>query len=216
MRRVSITDAGGIDIDITPDLHIRLLQHASSAEVLEAAVRDPSVDPYAHILWPSSLAAARALPPIVRPGHVVLDVGAGTGLCALTAAALGARAVALDRDAASLARISRASRMNRVIVETVLCDVYSAASLPDCDLAVFADLLYEPALARAIGLRIVEVMSRGGSVIIADPGRASRAVLDGMLTREGIDVAYRDVVVQLPGDTPAIVQVAVLSAERCA
>jgi predicted nicotinamide N-methyase len=203
-------DESEIEVRVQPDVCVRLLQSESPDAVLERAVLDDRVDPYAHIVWPSSVAAARAVTRFITPGMHVLDVGAGTGLCAITAAVMGAQAAALDRDAPSLARITRAAALNGVSVETVCFDIFSRDPMPHCELAVFADLLYETALASAVADRVTEMVRRGAVCIIADPGRAGRATFDAHASARGFAVAYDDVEVQLPGDTPAVVQVAVV------
>jgi predicted nicotinamide N-methyase len=206
-----MTHSQPIEIAVTPSIRIQLLQHKSSDAVLEAAIRDAATDPYAHLIWPASLAAARALARVPRTGQVILDVGAGTGLGALTAAALGARAIAIDRDAAALARITDAARMNGVTVQCMQLDITSETPLPLCDAAVFADLLYETDLARAVANRVLEVLATGATAIVADPGRMGGPLFDEMMVENDVSITWAEMTVQLPGDSPESVQVAILS-----
>ena len=67
---------------------LEILQLAVPESALEGAVRGER-DPYAGILWPASIAAARAILPFLRPGMYVVDAGAGTGLISLAAARAG-------------------------------------------------------------------------------------------------------------------------------
>jgi hypothetical protein len=62
-----------------------------------------------------------------------------------------------------------------------------------------------------VARRVLEVVGQGGTAIIADPGRAARAELDRVLQSRGVRFTFEDVRVQLPGDTPAVVQVACIT-----
>ena len=54
VRRVRIEPAAGIVVTV--------LVPSDADAVLDAALRDAAVDPYAHTLWPAGLAAAAARP----------------------------------------------------------------------------------------------------------------------------------------------------------
>jgi len=158
------------------------------------------VDPYAAVLWPAALACARQLPGRVRAGERVLDLGAGTGLCALTAARLGAHCRALDHDAAARAAIARAAARQRLDVEVLPFDLAGPEPLPPGELAILADLLYEPVLARAAAARTLELLRRGARALVGDPGRSGRALFLELLAAAGIAVEFVDRSVRVPGE----------------
>jgi hypothetical protein len=59
------------------------------------------------------------------------------------------------------------------VVEPVLFDLFSQDELPECDILVAADVLYNKELAQQIGKRVVEVLSRDSppSLLITDSQR---------------------------------------------
>jgi predicted nicotinamide N-methyase len=200
-----------LTVEVAPGLHITILLPLDPDQRLEAALTETDADPYAAVLWPAAFAVAAELPALVRPGMRVLDLGAGTGLAALTAARLGARASALDHDPFALRLIDRAARLQGLAVETQLFDLYSEAPLPPADLVAMADLLYEPALARAAGRRVLEQVTRGGIAVVGDPGRRGRVDFLAVLAASGIRVSFRTVRVRMPGeDRPTEVGVLVV------
>ncbi len=76
-----------VEVPVAPRLSITVLRASDADGVLEAAVSAGS-DPDAAIVWPAAVAVAGELPRRLGAGERVLDLGAGTGLCALTAARL--------------------------------------------------------------------------------------------------------------------------------
>jgi predicted nicotinamide N-methyase len=154
-------------------LRVWVWEAADAEQVLTAAIAGGG-DPYAAILWPAAVAVARELPGRVHAGQRVLDLGTGTGLCALTAAALGARVLALDHDPGALRLLEHAARQQGLALETAPFDLAGDAALPPGELGILADVLYEPALARAAARRVAELVGRGGRAVIGDPERFGR------------------------------------------
>jgi predicted nicotinamide N-methyase len=200
-----------IDLDVTPGMSITVLEAADADVVLEESIQLEG-DPYAAILWPSAVAAAARVATIVRRGDTVLDLGAGTGLAALTAARCGARAIALDHDPFARAVVSAAAAMQKLNVEVRAFDVRSHDPLPAGDIVVLADLLYELELAHAAARRTREALAAGARVVIGDPARYGRMEYQRLLAEAGISVTFEDVLVPLPGESrPARVGLAVLT-----
>lgn len=198
-----------VRIELGDGVEVVVHERADADAVLAAAVEGAAVDPYAAILWPAAVAVARELVGRVRPDERVLDVGAGTGLCALAAARLGAEAVALDHDVGALELIRAAAAVQGVGVRTSAFDLLGPEALPAADVVAFADLLYEAELARATARRAWEAVRGGARVVVGDPGRFTRAEFVREASRLGLAVEFRDVTVRLPGERlPSVVGVA--------
>jgi len=193
-------DRQRLEVEVAPGLTVTVFQAGDPEHVLDDAVSAGS-DPYAAIVWPAALAVARELPGRVRAGERVLDLGAGTGLCALTAARLGARACALDHEPSALRAIACAAALQALAVETSHFDLFGPEPLPPGDLAVLADVLYEPALARAAAARTAEMLLRGGRVVVGDPARIGRAAFVEALAAGGIPVHFEERSVRVPGES---------------
>ncbi|MBX6366186.1 MAG: methyltransferase domain-containing protein, partial [Gemmatimonadetes bacterium] len=142
-------------------------------------------------------------------GERVLDLGAGTGLSARTAARRGARATALDHDPLALELVAAAAALQGLAVEARRFDLAGDEPLPPADTVVLADVLYEPALARAAARRVAEAVARGARALVGDPGRLARAEFVATLRAAGLDVAFDEVTAAVPGErTPATVALA--------
>ncbi len=188
-----------VDVPVAPGLTVTVLRARDPEHVLEAALSVGS-DPYAAIVWPAAVVVAGELPGRVRVGERVLDLGAGTGLCALTAARLGARAHALDHDPAALAAVARAAALQGVRVHTSRFDLAGPEPLPPGELAILGDVLYEPGLARAAAARALEVLRRGGRIVVGDPARVGRGPFLEELAAAGFTAEFRERTVRVPGE----------------
>ncbi|HEX6307067.1 MAG TPA: methyltransferase domain-containing protein [Longimicrobiales bacterium] len=186
-----------VDVEPVPGMELFVLEAADPEIVLDETAQATG-DAYAAILWPSALAAAARLPDLVRRRDTVLDLGAGTGLVALTAARLGARAEALEHDPFARAVIAEAARLQRLRVTVIDGDIAADATFPDADLVVMADLLYEPELARTAARRALELLARGTRVLVTDPGRFSRTTFERALHDAGVRVEFEDILVRVP------------------
>lgn len=136
-------------------------------------------DPLASSYWP----AARPLAALIAEsgwakGQRVLELGAGTGLCSLTAASSGAASVlATDVSELALQLLSSAAAEQGLAVRTARLDALDASSqpLPPADLLVLSDLFVTEELARGHARRCAEALASGYSrVLVVDPGRSTR------------------------------------------
>lgn len=201
---MELYDVGGrsaklATVEIRPGLDVKVLEAADPEEMLLLSIQTPA-DPYAGVLWPAAIAAARAMADELRPGETALELGAGTGLCSLTAARLGHRAIALDYDRFALGLIRKAAELQEVDVDVRRFDLYDKASLPAAEVVVIADLLYEQSLSEVAAHRAIEAVRRGSRVLIGDPGRFGRPVFEYVLEQEGMKVDFRTTYARLPKD----------------
>lgn len=133
------------------------------------------------MVWPAGQVCAHSLAQLPLAGKRVLELGAGTGLCSLAAAACGATVVAADYRKEPLRLLKRSMKRNSELlgreldITTLLLDIKSAEPLPTADIVVAADLLYLPCTARALAHRCVESLQKGAElVLIGDCGRPGR------------------------------------------
>lgn len=182
-------------------VRVRLLEASDVDALLDDAIDRGAPAPYGVVLWPSAVAVARRL--VVEgglQGKRVVDVGAGTGLCALVAAKLGADVLAVDVDEKPLALLAEAARVDGLSLETATFNLLGDAPLPEGEMVILADLLYEQILAKGCGRRTLEAHRRGSRVLVGDPERAFRGTFAHVLAEEGVPARFDTVYVQLPGD----------------
>ena len=145
---------------------------ASRLAAAELGQSDPGI-PFWAFAWTGGLGIARYLAehPDEVAGRRVVDVGSGSGLCAIVAARSGASSVrAFDIDPLSEAAVALNARINRVHVGFTRIDPLSAPP-PACDVILAGDVCYE----QTMGGRMIEWLRaaalRGTRVLIGDPGR---------------------------------------------
>ncbi len=130
--------------------------------------------PYWAATWPGGLALARHIldkPSLVK-GRRVLDLGAGSGVCAIAAATCGASHVlAADIDPLACLAVAANAQHNGVEVATVCADLLGSAATA-WDLILAADLWYERFLAQRVNAWLREQAAAGTEVLIGDVGRA--------------------------------------------
>jgi len=127
-------------------------------------------DPFGVVMWPGSILASNELMKKHYSAQVsplknatVLVLGAGTGVEAQTAALLGAKVVATDISPLTLKLLEHGAEVETRIDNTFEAryfDLFSDDVLPECDILIAADVLYNPELASQVGRRLYEAIVR--------------------------------------------------------
>ncbi len=138
----------------------------------ELGLVDPPL-PFWAFPWPGGLAIARFLddhPDAVR-GRRVVDVGAGSGLCAIVASRHGASSVlAIDVDPLAEAAVAVNARANGLQIQFRGTDPLEDEP-PACDVILAGDVCYEQPMADRMLEWLRRAHERGTRVIVGDPGR---------------------------------------------
>jgi predicted nicotinamide N-methyase len=154
------------------------LHLADDAVALWQAVRSITGDPdepipFWGVAWGGGLALARYLRdhPDVAAGRRVLDLGSGSGICAIAAAQAGATNVtAAEIDPFAIAAIELNARANRQRVVALPADLLDEGP-PETDLILAGDCWYEEPTARRATAWLRGAWERGIDVLLGDPGR---------------------------------------------
>ena len=181
VRRVTHGDVGGLH---TLEADYAAASAATAATNADAAPLQPH-DGLATCFWPAARPLAAALhSPALLPslaGVRVLELGCGTGVCSLAAAARGATVLATDVEPVALCLVRRAAAEQQIAtLQTAPFDAMCAeAALPTveggpAELLVMSDLFVTPGLATALAARAVEATRSGTTVLVVDPGRPTR------------------------------------------
>lgn len=144
-------------------------------------------DPFGNKVWPSALATGLELIAFAerfRDGTLrgvrVVELGAGTGVPSLTAALLGADVVCTDLAHTSLRLVEAAAAYQQAGIEssggalrTQSLDLAQRKEqpLPECDLVIVTDLLFNDVLARHVAGRCIEAHRNGYGFMVASPPR---------------------------------------------
>lgn len=162
--------------------------------------------PFWAFAWAGGQALARYLldNPHVTARRRVLDLGSGSGLTAIAAAAAGATSVlASELDPIAIAAIGLNAALNNVSIGTTgdLLDTDGG----DAQVVLAADIWYERRLAaRALGL-LLRASARGATVLAGDVGRA-------FLPREHLrDLAAYDIPVVADLENAAVKRTRILT-----
>lgn len=137
--------------------------------------------PYGVALWPAAIALAHELAgrgPALA-GRSLLELGAGTGLPGLVAAAFGAQVRQTDRHDLARAIGLRNAARNAADVRYDLADWASWDDPARYDYIVGADILYAEQLHPQLELILAANLAPGGRALLADPfRRASLGLLE--------------------------------------
>lgn len=162
---------------LVPEIVLRL---ANDATGIFGATSDLESDgeampPYWAFAWPGGQATARYLldHPEEVIGRSVIDIGAGSGIAAIAAARSGARSVrAADIDPLACVAAEMNADANGTHIETTANDVLG--DVPEADLVLIGDLVYEPELAVRVAALLDAAAARGIDVLLADRTSAKR------------------------------------------
>ena len=142
--------------------------------------------PYWAELWPSSIALARAVAAAAPVGARGLELGCGLGLPSIAAALCGAHVLATDRSTDALTFTTYNAALNGTSVEVDVCswaDAESVVSRAPWDLVLGADVLYPHADLTDLAELLPRLVTAGGEVWLADPGRPPAAAFVASCTR---------------------------------
>ena len=143
------------------------------ATAVELRLDDPPL-PYWGFPWPGGLALAHHLVAHAElvMGRRVLDLGTGSGLCAIVALRCGAAsATGVDVDPIARAAADLNARANDVDLSVTGRDVL-AEPPTDVDVILAGDISYEESMASAIHRWLRAASDAGVTVLVGDPGRA--------------------------------------------
>lgn len=140
--------------------------------------------PYGVVLWPAALALAHEI--AVRAaefrGKTLLELGAGTGLPGMAAAALGASVVQTDRTELNTYVCRRNGERNGLAgIEYRVADWTEWTDQTRYDWIVGSDILYADTLHVALRWIFTNNLAPGGRVLLSDPYRPpSLPLLEGL------------------------------------
>lgn len=167
-RPEPVPDVPGVRLQTADDV---MSVMAAAGEVLGQA--DPPL-PFWAFPWAGGLAVARYVqdhPDEVASRHVV-DVGSGSGLCAIVAVRMGAAsAQAVDIDPLAEAAVALNARANGVRIGFSRRDILGDDP-PVCDVILAGDVCYEEVMAERMIAWLRLAADRGTRVLVGDPGRA--------------------------------------------
>jgi predicted nicotinamide N-methyase len=168
---------------LLPEISLRLATEVTPLwRATEAYLSANAIEPpFWAFAWAGGQALARLLldrPELVR-GERVLDLCAGSGLCAIAAALAGAaRVVAVDTDPLAAVAIAMNAEQNGVRVEAHAEDILGRESLPSWfeapGVVLAGDVCYDAAMTRAVLPWLEARAGEGALVLLGDPGRAYR------------------------------------------
>ncbi len=157
---------------------------------LQVETGDPDAAlPYWAFAWSGGLAIAHFLAerPETVTGRRVLDLGCGSGLCAIAAASAGATTVtAVDIDPYAVAAVALNARANGVRVTAVGRDILDDP-VPDVDVILAGDCWYEGGLADRVMPWLRAARDAGVDVLLGDP-RRRYLTTDGLTELASYDV----------------------------
>jgi predicted nicotinamide N-methyase len=130
---------------------------------LEGGEVGATPDPFGVVMWPGSIVASQEMARQGIQNKTILIIGAGTGVEAQAAVLLGAsHVIATDVFPLTLKLLEYGARQANISdrISTQRFDLFSNDPLPDCDVMVVADVIYNERLGAQIGVRCEELLTR--------------------------------------------------------
>lgn len=130
---------------------------------LEGGEVGATPDPFGVVMWPGSIVASQEMARQGIQNKTVLIIGAGTGVEAQAAVLLGAsHVIATDVHPLTLKLLEYGAVQANISdrISTQQFDLFSNDALPDCDVMVVADVIYNERLGAQIGVRCEELLTR--------------------------------------------------------
>lgn len=162
---------------LVPEIRLHVAADAQRIfETAEALARSPEsrYPPYWAFAWPGGQALARYIldNPSLADGRRVVDIGSGSGIGAIAAALRGAhRVLAVDVDPVAERAIVLNAAVNGVAERIGTSRRDLLGELPEADLVLISDLVYEPELALRVGAFLERASRAGIEVLLGDRQR---------------------------------------------
>jgi predicted nicotinamide N-methyase len=157
---------------------LRLLRPRNGDAILDELLDtdDPDEDrlPFWAELWPSGTALANAVAGQALAGRRVLELGCGLGLVGVAAALAGARVLSVDRSPEAITFAAANAARNGLTLRTAVCSFDQPEELiaeAPWELVLAADVLYEQRNVPVLLWLLPRLVTAGGEVWLADPGR---------------------------------------------
>ena len=164
-----------------------VISHEQEAAFLRE--QNASKRPYGVVLWPASLALAHELAGRDLTGARLLELGAGTGLPGIVAAARGARVVQTDRQKVALHVCEANARRNGVTVEHRLADWTMWTDRDRYDYVIGSDILYTDFLHPFLRHIFETNLAPAGTALLADPFRHASMGFFEWMAADGWQIA---------------------------
>lgn len=187
-QKVGLTELS-VPVDDDGGAAVSLLLPSSQDALLEMYIAHEKelggLTPYYGVIWPSAYALCRHVGEAEVPaGSAVLELGSGVGLAGIAAAVTGAPASVhltdLDPIAVELSRLNADRSGVGDTCTTAVMDWFDLDAWPEStyDVAIGADILYEPEACDALAAVLARTLRPGGTFLLADgKGRRNRSLL---------------------------------------
>jgi predicted nicotinamide N-methyase len=157
---------------------VRLLRPRDGDAILDELLAEDDPDeerlPFWAELWPSGAALANAVAGRDLAGRRVLELGCGLGLVGVAAALAGASVLSVDRSPEAVSFAAANAARNGVTVQTAVCSFDQPEAIiagAPWELVLAADVLYEQRNVPVLLWLLPRLVTAGGEVWLADPGR---------------------------------------------